>query len=577
MKILVIGNGFDLDHGLPTSYKEFINFCNCVVSIGVQPIDDFDLTTKQLEYINFLEKNHDLCNRFKKLLYKNGLLNCFTAQNEKYNWVDLEREIFRIINEVKNVEQELKVSNVNEIELLNNHRIVEVLEQLNISIMRFGRIGIEGLEALRVSLENWLNNFSKALELYVFYFINKTEIYGVSPDVLDFDADKIITFNYSNTYERIYGGVHWHEDIHYIHGVASRISNDEHSNIILGITSENAYKDSNYAEFEKYYQRITKKTGNKYKKWLETKEKEVEIAFFGHSLDPSDSDIIQDLIYCDKSKITIYYYNTKAYRDIVSNLIEVIGRDDLIEFVSGHNPKIEFVKQKEHQNDNTGGIEITRDIRTMYQLYNKSNVEINKLINKIKQKVELKDLNYFHSQRKAISLFDALVSNQLSLYSVDEYLSACDGLAYEKNGDSLVVYKDEEWSDYTHEGEMPCAFETSLLIDAFNKSNLKKIAKEKRTNPFLYIAELESCDVIKNELIKACAQKEYSERYWKQIDELIECFGNGELFKKAIDSIDVDKLDMITRIRFLHLKDLYDVNRWNLYQLERYNDEGPFE
>ena len=27
MKILVIGNGFDLAHGLPTSYKDFLEFC----------------------------------------------------------------------------------------------------------------------------------------------------------------------------------------------------------------------------------------------------------------------------------------------------------------------------------------------------------------------------------------------------------------------------------------------------------------------------------------------------------------------------------------------------------------------
>lgn len=28
MNILVIGNGFDLAHGLQTTYKDFLNFCN---------------------------------------------------------------------------------------------------------------------------------------------------------------------------------------------------------------------------------------------------------------------------------------------------------------------------------------------------------------------------------------------------------------------------------------------------------------------------------------------------------------------------------------------------------------------
>jgi len=32
MKILVLGNGFDVDHDLPTSYYNFMNFCNKVLS-----------------------------------------------------------------------------------------------------------------------------------------------------------------------------------------------------------------------------------------------------------------------------------------------------------------------------------------------------------------------------------------------------------------------------------------------------------------------------------------------------------------------------------------------------------------
>lgn len=30
MKILVIGNGFDLEHGLPTTYMDFLNFISNV-------------------------------------------------------------------------------------------------------------------------------------------------------------------------------------------------------------------------------------------------------------------------------------------------------------------------------------------------------------------------------------------------------------------------------------------------------------------------------------------------------------------------------------------------------------------
>ena len=40
MNILVLGNGFDLAHGLPTSYKDFLNFVEALkgerISINAQ-------------------------------------------------------------------------------------------------------------------------------------------------------------------------------------------------------------------------------------------------------------------------------------------------------------------------------------------------------------------------------------------------------------------------------------------------------------------------------------------------------------------------------------------------------------
>ena len=34
MNILVLGNGFDLAHGLPTTYKDFLDFANVVEKIS---------------------------------------------------------------------------------------------------------------------------------------------------------------------------------------------------------------------------------------------------------------------------------------------------------------------------------------------------------------------------------------------------------------------------------------------------------------------------------------------------------------------------------------------------------------
>ena len=33
MKILLLGNGFDLEHKLPTTYRDFLDFCKSVIAI----------------------------------------------------------------------------------------------------------------------------------------------------------------------------------------------------------------------------------------------------------------------------------------------------------------------------------------------------------------------------------------------------------------------------------------------------------------------------------------------------------------------------------------------------------------
>ena len=56
MKILVLGNGFDLDHDLPTSYYDFMNFCNKVLnkSLIAGILAAFPLKTKNTQKVNIL-------------------------------------------------------------------------------------------------------------------------------------------------------------------------------------------------------------------------------------------------------------------------------------------------------------------------------------------------------------------------------------------------------------------------------------------------------------------------------------------------------------------------------------------
>ena len=96
-------------------------------------------------------------------------------------------------------------------------------------------------------------------------------------------------------------------------------------------------------KFKKYYQRIFKKTGAKYKKWISTNKFD-NVYIYGHSLDITDKEILEDII-DNAQKVIIYYLDDTRYSQQISNLIKVLGKQKLIKYVSKTENRIEFIKQ----------------------------------------------------------------------------------------------------------------------------------------------------------------------------------------------------------------------------------------
>ena len=130
--------------------------------------------------------------------------------------------------------------------------------------------------------------------------------------------------------------------------------------MVLGIDE---YLDSSeknieldFIKFKKYFQRIYKKTGCEYKKWLEKIKNNygilsnikqlnkypTNIYFYGHSLDITDKDILKELILLIGARITIFYYDDSDYIQKIANLVKLIGQDYLCENIYGSDPKINF-------------------------------------------------------------------------------------------------------------------------------------------------------------------------------------------------------------------------------------------
>ncbi len=118
-RIVLIGNGFDLAHGLKTSYADFINWywekkIRELKNENTSTLDDGICCFKLLEYESWkkfwihknlsLVKKEDLLDAFKNnrnlVEMKVGVFfNIIQEQYEKKGWVDIENEYYRLLTE----------------------------------------------------------------------------------------------------------------------------------------------------------------------------------------------------------------------------------------------------------------------------------------------------------------------------------------------------------------------------------------------------------------------------------------------------------------------------------------------
>ncbi|MFW2504579.1 AbiH family protein [Clostridium diolis] len=413
MKILVIGNGFDLEHELPTNYIDFLRYIK-----RIRIIKDYSKDDSQKVYIEKLLENDETFKEYALRNFTSGIENKRIEElinlcnnndwikyfeeansNENKGWIDFEGEISHVIRSLDYMKKyrhetiSKKEVNINKNKDYNDtekriERITGVLPR-RIEFLNKDEYNQKITKKLQENLENLI----RCLELYLEDYVAKKDINYISPDIKGIQFDKVLSFNYTNTYERIYGFNSSDIEYHYIHGKADIDRTADDNNMVLGIDeyldNEVKNKELEFIAFKKYFQRIYKKTGNTYKKWIKKineaeserlereeierrniiqaptgvkrtaireridkakRNSENEIYIFGHSLDITDKDILKELIECPNTITTIFYYNKGVYAQQIANLVKVIGQDELIQRVSGANPTIIF-KQQQQKNE----------------------------------------------------------------------------------------------------------------------------------------------------------------------------------------------------------------------------------
>ena len=338
--LLVIGNGFDLAHGLKTKYTDFLDF---VINKIFKRQSGFFPDYKMGYFVKFendQSKNRLSLDDLEKCIDSVGNIwlghfNQLKVSNDFMgkNWIDFETEIENVIEKIekrilnKMSSDEWKSSKLERIMGVYFKQSAENIMQEFVPRLKFD------LKILTLLLEQYLIEEEKELKADT-----KTFFKNLKPDA-------VISYNYTHTFQKLYA-TDEKIPVHFIHGELGK------RNLVLGIGETLPGDEKNNftvcASFKKFFQRIKHRLGNQYEKVTKIKDNRIipwQVIIYGHSLDVTDKDSLYWLLkrhdeknyvtnVSNASKIIIYYYDENAYNQQIANAMQIIGKDELIEAVN---------------------------------------------------------------------------------------------------------------------------------------------------------------------------------------------------------------------------------------------------
>ena len=461
MNILIVGNGFDLSHYLPTKYDHFMDVMGAIEekdtgglpkNLVEKSIDEWlnllektfqkrdgiaspphDMTFDELFYktrdSKFIEKTKEfyltesveICAKdVLRLQYRLGL-NCWYQYFKNHvaeikTWIDFEQKIEEVLvavarcivdlesmdhpNKIRNyinmrgkddLKIKIKIKDLETLKFFNfttKNEGAMIPSNLNMNFchgknVKNGFCSTEFMTFLHTELERFIEIFNLYLEIIVGQLFQSGRI--------DIDAewsypDKIFSFNYTNTYQRLHDSV----DVEYLHG-----SCGEYQNIVLGVSDleDDSLKKIKAYGFTKYQQKLFKDTDylflDEFKKLIEDGKKQFDtdlklmsanalsdirtrfikrglgsnattldlnFIIWGHSLDVSDKDYILDLFNLNDDidrnvRVIVYYFDKTAKFSLLNNLLAILGKDKVEQWMKNKwlcfkpNPEIKFLVQ----------------------------------------------------------------------------------------------------------------------------------------------------------------------------------------------------------------------------------------
>ena len=355
-KLLVTGNGFDLAHELPTSYKDFLLFLRAITEFQPTEAEQerFDRAYLYKELPDFvrwyLHKNFfsppDETERPEEItLIQNNLKSeypDFNRDNPWFayfkrcqseagtNWIDFEKEIEKLIKFLE-AEDITRDSIPRILRMTLPDKFIKIYYPTNVEVVKTA----EFAHYLYYELMKFAYCFELYLKTVVAEKLNQTSNdFPISDLIENNPPDFVLTFNYTNTFEWLYSPTTPRDKVHHLHGEVRTHACNPKPNFVFGFHRPNAMSTPKYSDFiwfEKYFQRILLDRGPDFYRWLHEHEQDLETVIYGHSLDVTDRDILVSII--EKSRqTTIYYHSEPAKATLVMNLVKLLTPERLAQY-----------------------------------------------------------------------------------------------------------------------------------------------------------------------------------------------------------------------------------------------------
>lgn len=371
-KVLITGNGFDLNFNLPTTYSDFINILNSLEKNNNIDFESIYSNSNNFENIksnfnNNIEFDIEKITSLKILIKNNLWYKFFKNELNIETWIDFENKIQYVLDlflsSLSLVKENFfgknplsKISTYKSTTLNNNLETINVLgffgifiidEYFNWSFNRdfsikkynyFIDLNTKKIvEFLNQQLIDFKNIFNEYFNIFVQPLYDKSLVKH-DRNFLN-GINYYFTFNYTPSFENYFNSK---IKSNYLHGKI----NSEKNSLVLGINDvPNDVKDKiHYLPFTKYYQKLNNNTDFYFLNEIKKQRLDNFMFFFwGHSLDSSDADYINevfDFISEHNSKIkkiVVVYHNEHSKSQLLLNLLDIRGKDDIVQKMRNKN------------------------------------------------------------------------------------------------------------------------------------------------------------------------------------------------------------------------------------------------